>query len=538
MARFPEMIAEPADDLAAYGQAIDRTLRARAMLDFRAFYPSVIIPAATGPRILNDCIASFQRGCFEDLAPSLHALRDGTLPPKRRFWIERTKKASKDSDLGIVVAWLMAVLRRPFLIQITAANQKQAGIIKARIEALLYYNDWLDRYLRLVQNRIYGITLGGALVQTVIEATGTAGGAHGETPGLLILNELVHVDRWSVMETHRNNADGVPQGVVIISTNAGVKGTPAEVWRKEALTNRKRWSCHIFSGIAPWLDKEDVQEAQRLDPLGMEFKRLWRGLWISGTGGAVSEEGIQRCFSYGHEELAAPEEGWVYTAGLDLGINHDHAGLVVLGTERSANRLRIGYIRGWIPSLPNDQGVLEVDSEAVENQCVALHRLFRIVWFGYDPAAGGSFMAQRLRRRGIPMVEVSFSSPSAMTQMAKCFVVAVQDGKLECYEDPEGRLRRDFGKFSILHRPPSFYRLEAVSDEFGHADVGTGLLICLPKAMEMLRFGAGLLPSDSLGGEPETLETRQADLDSLPEEFRELYNLYDAPSRNRLREDA
>ncbi len=69
--------------------------------DFDCFTRGWIIPSATGPQLYEDCIQGFQRDTFQKLGPSLHAVRDGNIPPIRRFWIERTKKEAKDSDLAI-----------------------------------------------------------------------------------------------------------------------------------------------------------------------------------------------------------------------------------------------------------------------------------------------------------------------------------------------------------------------------------------------------------------------------------------------------
>jgi hypothetical protein len=508
---------------------LDVELQGRCERRFELFWRSLVIPGAEGALVFDDCVAPFQVRCFRAMEGPLRSVRDGGIPAKRRFWIERTKKSGKDSDIAVCVLWLMAYARRPLLVQISAANQKQAGIIKSRVESLLHYNPWLRRKVRVIQNRVIGTSLGGDLVRTVIEATGTAGGAHGETPDVLILNELVHVDKFSVMETHMNNADGVPRGIVIVSTNAGFKGSKAELWRKEALKNRKRWSTHIFDGVAPWLNEEDVDEAKRRDPVGMEFQRLWRGRWISGRGGAADEDAIDRCFGVGLSQLDGPEPGWSYVAGLDLGISHDHSGVVVLGANREQGRVRVAYLEGWQPSIPNDRRVLEVDSDGVESRCLWLYQTFGIAWFGYDPAAGGSFMAQRLRKRGVPMREMTFSSPTNKTLMALSFVTAVKGTKLECFEDPEGRLRRDFGKFSIVHTKQSGYKLEAVSDEYGHADVGTALLICLPKALELLKTGTAYASDDVLAddGEELTEEERRG----MPDDLRDIWEAYEEEDR-------
>ena len=502
---------------------VERAYRERSADDFLLFASGLVIPSASGPQLFELCMADFQREFFRAVAPSLHAVRDGKMPPCRRHWMERTKKASKDTDVAVCLLWLMAFSTRPLLVQVCASNNKQARIIEDRAVEIVHENPWLNDRVEILRSCIRSRE-SPREVRVQIEATGTPGAAQGPTPDLLVLNELVHVDRWPVMEAHMNNADGVPRGVAIISTNAGIKGSKAEGWRNRALANRDRWKVLIWHKRAPWLSVADVAEAKARDPVGSEFARLFCGKWISGLGDAVDEDSIEQCFR-ADGPLDGPEPGWQYVAGLDLGVSHDHAGVALLGANEGEQRIRVAWLRGWEPSVPNDRGTLEVDSAAVEESCLWLHKTFRMSWFGYDPAAGGSFMAQRLRRSGVPMREMTFSSPKNCTDMAVAFVQAVKDGKLECYEDEGGRLRRDFGKFSIVHKLPSGYKLEAVSDEHGHADVGTALVICLPRAVEMLGGGGGLLPEDVLASGDDS-PLRQDEVDDMPLELRDIYDGY------------
>ena len=129
-------------------------------------------------------------------------------------------------------------------------------------------------------------------------------------------------------------------------------------------------------------------------------------------------------------------------------------------------------------------------------------------------------MAQRLRRAGVPMREMTFSSATNLTSMAKALMTSVKDRKLECYEDPEGRLRRDLGKFDIQAKIPSGYRLVSVADEYGHADVGTALAICLPYALGMLE-SRGLRADDVFFLE----DDGDGDLGDMPDEFTEIMNM-------------
>jgi hypothetical protein len=502
---------------------VNRTYLKRCPNNFMLFLRGLVIPSASGPKLFDTCIAPFQLRDFKLLEPSLRAVRDGRMPPKRRFWIERTKKASKDADLAICLVWLIAFTKRPLLIQVSAANQQQAGIIKRRIKSLLHYNAWLNDYIHIQLNRILSTDGTGEIV---IEATGKSGAKQGDTPDVLILNELVHVEKWDVNDTHMNNADGVPQGIVIISTNAGFKGTPPHKWRVNAEQNPKRWTIALWKGKAPWVSDEDVADAQRRDPVGTEFKRLWKGEWQSGTGGAIPEEAIDKAFCV-PTRTARPEQGWLYMGGLDLGVSHDHAGVVVLGVNVDEQRIRVARIQGFAPSVPNDHGQLEVDIGKVWNACVKYAKLFNLCWFGYDPAAGGSFIAQRLRKQNVPMREVSFASRKVQDDMATYFVQLLNAGRLECFEDHEGRLRRDFGKFQIVPKIPTGYKLEAVSDEWGHADVGVALVLILPEAVRMI--GADVLFTDTdVIFDDISIPTKREQLErEMPGELLDICDAYD-----------
>ena len=118
------------------------------------------------------------------------------------------------------------------------------------------------------------------------------------------------------------------------------------------------------------------------------------------------------------------------------------------------------------------------------------------------------------------MCEMTFSSAKNQTVMATKFVQSVKDGKLECYEDGEGRLRRDFGKFDIERKADGSRRLRAVSDEYGHADVGTALVICLPKAVELM----GGLPGSSGPLVADDKPLSNEELGEMPDDLRDIYD--------------
>jgi len=504
-------------------EATMREIERRGRKDPVFFARSLIIPSAEGRRLFDDCIEDFQLETFRKLKDSLRAIQVGTEPPIRRFWIERTKKASKDHDIATCVLWLMCFPFKPIKVQICASNHKQAKIVQNRAVEILYYNPWLEKYVEIIEGAIRNKKMR-RQVWTHIEATDSQGAEHGETPDLLVLNELVHVAKWRAMEDHMQNADGTARSVVIIATNAGIRGTPAWRWRQNAFKHTDRWCVQKWSSPAPWAKEEDIEEARRRDPIGTEFERLWRGRWVSGVGDALSEDDVEGCFRR-KEPLFEPEEGWVYLGGVDLGVSKDHAGVVIVGVHRTRQLVKVMCIRGFAPEVPNGDK-LEVNSNDVEVHVKQQWESFRFLTCFYDPAAGGSFMAQRLRKEGVPMTEAKFSMPGFQTAMATSLVQLVKARMLECYEDQEGRLRRDIAKFFIEHKPPNSYKLKAVSDIHGHADVGIAMTMTLPRAVELLGWRLGLSPTDDLiceNNEPLTEEEEE----DLPDEFKEMNKMYE-----------
>jgi hypothetical protein len=485
--------------------------------DFMVFCRGLMIASQDGPRIFENCMALFQRKCFDEMKESLQALRDGDIPEHQRWWIERTKKGSKDADMAIVALWLIAFPRRPFYAQVAAADGEQAGIVKNRINVLLHLNPWLNDYVELIHSKIRSKSLmaNGAPMAYMDVINTDIAGSHGETPDLLIINELSHIEKWEFVENLMSNAAGVARGMTLIATNAGFKGTKADNWRRNAITSED-WMVHCLSKPAPWHSNKFIQDEKRRNTYG-KFLRLWKGKWVSGKGDALNEEDIEACFCLVQPTLVA-EPGWEYIAGLDLGIRHDHSALMVLGINFADQKLRVVYWRAWAPRKDR-----EVDLNDVENECILVARRYRLNLLFYDPHQA-ALMAQRLRKRSVPMKEMTFSRPSNLTKMATCLIQVTEARKLECYDDEDGRLRSDLAKFSIVEKSYG-YKLEAVSDETGHADVGTALVICLPYAVDALGLGGSrLLPEDDIV-ETDDSPLTQEEVEELPEEFKELYEM-------------
>jgi hypothetical protein len=85
--------------------------------DPAAFRDALILPSAHGSKRLGSILADFQRRDFASLDKAFLALRNGQQPVPNRFWLERTKGASKDTDLAVMLLWLLAFANLPLVCQ-------------------------------------------------------------------------------------------------------------------------------------------------------------------------------------------------------------------------------------------------------------------------------------------------------------------------------------------------------------------------------------------------------------------------------------
>jgi phage terminase large subunit-like protein len=420
-----------------------------------AFFRNLTIPGARGQQLFGVCMAEFQRDRFESIAPALLAVAHGHKPSIGKHWWEATKGASKDSDLACCLLWLLAFSHRPLSCQVGAADADQADELRKAAKDILRLNAWLNQRVTIQNWKI------------ICEATGATceivaadvAGSHGSRPDVLILNELSHITKQEFAENLADNASKVPQGLVVIATNAGQFRTWQFKWR-ELARKSPRWVFHQWAQPAPWLDSAELEEA-KLRNSTSRFLRLWHGVWSSGAGDALDPDDIEAAILQPERahlpvpgELYGPEQFCGYVCGLDLGWKHDHAALVTLGRNGRTQRIRLAQCRSWAPAADG-----KVDLMAVEEAVYEAWRAFRPSVVGYDPSQA-ALMAQRLTRRGVPMREIPFVGKN-LDRMATSLLEIFRSRAIDLYRDE--KLIRDLQRLSIVEK--SFgHKLEAVAD--------------------------------------------------------------------------
>jgi len=293
-----------------------------------------------------------------------------------------------------------------------------------------------------------------------------------------------------------DNASKIGRNLTVIASNAGSITHWSWKWR-ELARESDRWSFHQYAAPAPWISSEELAEAEKRNPPS-RFKRLYHGIWSSGSGDALSGEWIDRAIVLDGPTREHPGSEWVCVAGIDAGLTHDFAGLAVLAkhiggylhqhngetrrmtrmerllidagellpsplrsreqleewAERKAGekprgeyetimptgKVRLLHTRVWKP-----QGG-EIDLSEIESEVLRCRKAFKLGRVAFDPWQLAS-PAQRLRRRGVRMEPVDPTGGN-LTTMARLVMEGFRGQTAELYDDEA--LLRDLRSMSLV----------------------------------------------------------------------------------------
>ena len=439
---------------------------------FMLFANDLDLPGATGRVRFGDAMADFQRDTFNALAPSLAALATGRRPPITRAWIERTKGASKDSDLAVMLLWVLAFARTPISAQVGAGDLSQCVELRKALNDIVRANALLDACVDVTLLKVACERTGSAV--EFLTADGAT--AHGSRPHLLIVNELSHINKQDFAETCMDNAAKMPNGMVLIATNAGAIGSWQWTWRSMAKDETDRWYFQSIDRPAPWLDERAVAEARRRSTAS-RFNRLFYGVWSDGMGDAIPQEDIRAATTM-RGPILFGSQGDAFGFGLDLGTKRDASALVVLAANRRERRVKLAWCEKW-QAAPGGT----VDIEQIRALILACRERYGALTGYYDPWQC-EYLAQTLRGDGLEMFEVPFTGQN-LNRMATALLSAFRDRQIDLYDD--GVLIPELGRLSIEEKSYGM-RLTAQRDKSGHCDAATALAVVLPSALEQCQL--------------------------------------------------
>lgn len=202
--------------------------------------------------------------------------------------------------------------------------------------------------------------------------------------------------------------------------------------------------------------------------------RLWEGVWVTDAGDALADADLQAALTrFG--PMGGWEEGVTFIGGLDLAVRRDHAGLAILGADHFRQRVRLADAKEWAP-----MGGRDIDLIAVKDAIREAHRRFGLAALFFDPSQA-QLMVQELVREGLStqFIEVCQHGKASAVQ-ATALLEGFRSRRIDLYDDH--RMMRDLKKLRLVEKSTGI-RLDAVSDETGHADLAKAFSFALPDTM-------------------------------------------------------
>ena len=438
-----------------------------------AFLRQLKVPGADPEKRFDEVWADFQEEAFEELAPCLMAVAIDEIPLHRGVWLERTKGASKDSDVACCLLWLFFFSHRPLLMEIGAEQREQASETLKAMRDIVRLNPWMQGQIEFQVHKIRAKRTG---VQMDVLTT-TQTGAHGSRPDVSIINELSHITTQDFALTMADNAVK-EKNLMVIATNAGHLHTWQYDWREKCRRDSDWWFQKV-DGIAPWILERNVATAKNLNST-IRFNRLWGGVWSPQEGDAIDPGDIDRAIRL-KGPMTAEEikrDGWVCILGADAGIKHDHAALVTLAVKAGESEIRLANCESWAPGPDR-----KIDLTLMNAAIARAHRELPLLGMCYD-VYQMEFMAQQISRIGLPVDPISFTSREA-DEMVRVLLDCFRNRRIALY--PDEMLTRDLHRLVIKENRLGHYKLDAIKDEYGHADRAIALAIALPAAALVAR---------------------------------------------------
>jgi phage terminase large subunit-like protein len=470
----------------------------------------LLIDADAGPVKLGDVLDPWQQQDFLALDPAWCRVVGQDVPCRwQRAYLERPRGHAKTSDIAVSVTWTLFASRRKLSGIAAAADEDQAALIRDAVDRLLRLNPWLREVLDVQRGRILNRHTGSEL--RIISSDAPT--SYGLTPDFVVCDELTHWRNRELWDSLLSASAKRRHCFLLIIANAGF----TESWQAEtqaAIRADAGWYFHRLDGCcASWIGEQALDEQRRLLP-GIAFDRLWLNRWSAGCGDALESRDIDAAVTSGG--ACGPEPGWVYVAGLDIGLSRDASALVVVGkhvghsvrTEKpkhrlcapfaamadaglldyrppveceykhvpGTGRLKVCAVKIWKPSPGR-----KVELEHVEGCILALREQFKLSVLSYDPWQS-EYVGERLRKAGLRCEPTHFTSTS-LQGMATAVLDAFRDRMIELPNTlpNHAALLADLRALRIVERNYGF-RLESPHDGRGHGDAATALAIALSSA--------------------------------------------------------
>lgn len=288
----------------------------------------------------GNIMSAVQRNDFLAIDPALMYLAGvrQEMPKIRKIFRQRSRGYSKSTDMASDLLWLMAFTTRRIKGFVAAADRDQARFIWDQANQLVFDNPWLADLVEIQKNKF----ISKATTSKIEFVTSDAGSSFGETPDIVVLDELTH---WvtpgskgekaqmffeSCISSYGKRAD---EGAVLsVGCNAGF-GIGFDWQLRERARTSPGWHFSAPPGSSPWYSDEMLEE-QRGILSDNAFKRLYRNEWQDSGGTFVTIDEAKACVDPKLTKKSRPDQDvYAYVAAIDYAEKVDRTVGVLLHRE-------------------------------------------------------------------------------------------------------------------------------------------------------------------------------------------------------------
>lgn len=409
----------------------------------------------------------------EDLRPVIPAIEAvagwrTSLPPDapRFFWRTRPRGHFKTGEIALLLCGLLSFAPRRVRCVSAAADRDQARLVGRAMEAYQRLNRWLPAELTINRHDAHGP--GG----TLDLLSSDVGSSSGDTPDVSIFDEITYWRDKALADTLLGAAVKRPGAVVLIITNAGIRGT----WQHELKLQCEKdplWDVRETPpGHRPasWMDERTVASLAAKMTAG-HAKRVFGNVWTDSSDNPLFPASLVAFCSRPKAELLwtdplrPPTGQRNLLLGFDIG-KVDRSAIWIL--ERTGPRT---YVARWLESFVGRS----LSDQEVRARAIIRAIRHRLVKGSIDKGSIGFQLAETLEREFHGIIAGVACSTSWQGRTALAVHLAAREGRLllpgtETGEaDPE--IVTDFGQVEqVADRKDGTPEVSTLRTDAGHAD--------------------------------------------------------------------
>jgi hypothetical protein len=344
-------------------------------------------------------------------------------PQHRHAYWERPRGHSKTGDLGTEAVTELVLGPPGSHLYCAAADADQAGLLKADVVGKFERNAALAPLVKTTRTEIIVKATGSRL--TVLPAD--APSAYGLRPDWIACDELAEWRSRALWDSLWTATGKRSRCRMLVISTAGWDRTSI-AWEVRSLAEAEAdWSFSSRGQCASWISAAWLAQQQRSLPPHV-FARLHLNQWVEGVGAFLTAAEVDGIFTATLPRLTGRP-----VLGLDLGVMKDRSVLTLVRADPGTRLVVVEGMETWTPRPGAKVDLQEVEGTVADLADRLRARVILDPWQGI-------LMAQRLRARGVDVVEHAFTGDSRR-KLFSLLLDLIRTGRLRCR--PHEELRRE-----------------------------------------------------------------------------------------------